>query len=75
MIEVTNEKGDFSYFETNLFKHSRESLRGRFTKFRFKVIPAKLTDHEQLGNGHRYLEYHYSSNKLNKIIYKIDPNL
>ncbi|MBK6265463.1 hypothetical protein JKA74_10480 [Marivirga sp. S37H4] len=74
-VEVTKEEADFSYSDINLFKNSRESLRGSFTNLHFKAIPSKLTDNEKFGEGHRYLEYHYSSNKLNKIIYKIDPNL
>lgn len=74
-VEVTKEEAEFSYSDTNLFKNSRESLRGGFNNLHFKVIPEKLTDHEKFGNGHRYLEYHYTSDKLSKIIYKIDPNL
>jgi hypothetical protein len=74
-VEITKEEADFSYSDTNLFKNSQESLRGSFTNLHFKTIPSKLSDHEKFGNGHRYLEFHYSTNKLRKIIYKIDPNL
>lgn len=74
-IEVTDAKAGFSTSGRNLFENNRQTLKSNLNQLKFQEVSPKLSDNEKFGKELRYLEFQYSANKINKIIYKIDPNL
>mgnify|MGYP003149724743 CR=1 FL=1 len=74
-VEVTDPEAEFYYSGNNLFENSRQALRNSLGQIELEEISSQLTDSEKFGDGHCYLEYHYSSDVLKRIIFRIDPNL
>lgn len=74
-IEVLDEEANFTLDETNLFRSNQQSLRSSISRFELRTIDSKLSENEKFGREHQYIEYRLNGGVINKIIYRIDPNL
>ena len=73
-IEIFNDKANLSINGKNFFNRNNQSLKDYLSTFEYRSLNAQK-EITNFGKQSQYLEFHLISDEIQKIIYRVDPNL